>query len=81
MADKQLFERLSQGIGKRALAMMEVFPFFIVGELVDVEEDHLDIVAESGVALELVGHKFDISLDSISAIYVEEFDGQIPTLK
>lgn len=81
MIDKLLFERLSEGINRRVLAMIETFPFFIVGELVDVEEDHLDIVAESGVALELVGHKFDISLDSISAIYVEEFDGQIPTLK
>ena len=37
-----LSEKLSQGIGRRALVMIEVFPFFIVGTLDDVQGDHIN---------------------------------------
>ena len=76
-----LAEKLSQGIGRRALVMIEVFPFFIVGTLDDVQGDHINIIAEFGVPLQFQGKDFNLNIANIAALYVEENEGEIPRMQ
>lgn len=73
-----LAERLSRGLGKRVLVMIQNFPFFIVGRLVDVQGDHINIIAEFGVPLEFQGKDFNLNIANIAALYVEAVEGEIP---
>lgn len=73
-----LVKKLRKGLNKRVLVMIEAFPFFIVGTLVDVASNQIDILAEFGVPLPLKNNVFHINIESIVAVYVEEQDGEIP---
>lgn len=79
--NKTLEQELENGIGKRALVMLPSFPFFIVGKLEDVGTGCISIIAESGVAVELKGTEFYISIENIAAVFVEGVHGEIPRLK
>lgn len=76
-----LAEKLELGLGRKALVMIEVFPFFIVGTLDDVQGDHINIIAEFGVPGEFEGKDFNLNIANIAALYVEEFDGEIPDMR
>ena len=76
-----LSEKLSIGLGNRVLVMIETFPFFIVGILDDVQGDHINIIAESGVPLQFRGKDFNLNIANIAALYVEETEGEIPKME
>lgn len=76
-----LAEKLNRGLGRRVLVMISTFPFFIVGKLVDVQGDHINIIADFGVPLEFQGKDFNLNIANIAALYVEEVQGEIPMPK
>ena len=49
--------------------MIEQFPFFIVGEVLEVYDECLIMRADFGVPVELLGKTFFISIDKIITFY------------
>lgn len=76
-----LLNKLLAGVGNRILVMTEAFPFFVVGTLVEAGATQICVRSEFGVPAPLENKNFWIQLEHISAFFVEEFEGQIPTIK
>lgn len=65
---------------ERILIMTECYPFFMVGKIVEQQNDTISVKAEFGVPLPLKDRVFHIQKDSISAYYVEHDSCKIPTI-
>lgn len=76
-----LLNKLLAGIGNKILVMTEAFPFFVVGTLVDADADAICVRSEFGVPAPLRNQEFWIQLEHISAFFVEEWKGQMPSIK
>lgn len=72
---------LKKGVGSRIMVILESFPFFMTGKLVDVDPDTVAVEAQEGVPIQLVGHTFHISQASIAAFFIEEKGFPIPRLE
>ena len=69
VVEKTLSEALSELIGQKDRIMLEQFPFFIVGEVLEVYDECLIMRADFGVPVELQGKTFFISIDKIITFY------------
>ena len=67
-------------LDRRILIMTECYPFFMVGKIVEEQEDTVCVKSEFGVPLPLKDRVFHIKKDSISAYYVENDSCKIPTV-
>ena len=76
-----LLNKLLVGVGNKILVMTEAFPFFVVGTLEEAEATQIYVRSEFGVPAPLKNQVFCIQLEHISAFFVEEVPGQIPTIK
>lgn len=72
---------LKKGIRSRILVMLESFPFFMTGKLVDVKPDTVVIEAQEGIPIQLVGRTFHISQANIAAFFIENKEFPIPILE
>ncbi|MDU1055137.1 hypothetical protein [Clostridium baratii] len=70
VVEKTLSEALSELINQKdRIIMLEQFPFFIVGEVLEVYDECLIMRADFGVPVELLGKTFFISIDKIITFY------------
>jgi|GEM_PF-1303941 len=67
--------------GKRALVLIPQFPFLIIGTIVDVEGDYLQIKAEITNLAEFDGETFNIHIDKIEVFYIERKGRPIPDIR
>lgn len=68
--EKTLSEVLGELIGQKdRIIMLEQFPFFIVGEVLEVYDECLIMRADFGVPVELLGKEFFISIEKIVTCY------------
>lgn len=75
-----LLNKLIAGEGNKILVMTEAFPFFVVGTIEEVDATQINVRVEFGVPAPLKNQVFNIQLEHISAFFVEEVPGQIPTV-
>lgn len=70
VVNETLSEALSELIGEKdRIIMLETFPFFIVGEILEVYDECLIMRADFGVSTELLGTTFFISIEKIVTFY------------
>ena len=70
VVEKTLSEALSELIGQKdRIIMLEQFPFFIVGEVLEVYDECLIMRADFGFPVELQGKEFFISIEKIVTFY------------
>lgn len=70
VVEKTLSEALSELINQKdRIIMLEQFPFFIVGEVLEVYDECLIMRADFGVPVELQGKEFFISIEKIVTFY------------
>ena len=76
--NKSIECKLSASIGKKALIMIEYYPFSLVGILENVENEEIWINAKFGVSAPLKDNVFQIRIDAISALFAETEQNKIP---
>ncbi len=69
---------LSNNIGKKVLVMTEYYPFFFVGILEKAENEEIWVCVKFGVSAALKNKVFQVRLDAISALFVEDDENEIP---
>lgn len=72
---------LRKGIGSRIVVILDSFPFFMTGKLVDIDPGVVAIEAQEGIPIQLVGRTFYITQASIAAFFIEEKGFPIPHLE
>ncbi len=66
---------------KRALILIEPFPFLIIGSIVEVVSDYVVIEAEVTNVSELDGEIYRIHIDDIEVFYIEKEGRPIPDIR
>jgi len=76
-----LREEIVQGIGRRALFLTAQFPFLLIGEILDVVSDYIQIDVETTHIEQLENRVWTLNIDTINAFYIERpGQTQIPDL-
>lgn len=75
---KNIQKQFLDGIGKKALVLLEAFPFFFTGKVKAAGKDFAVIVTEFGLPIQLLNKPFIVNFDTINAFFVEDGENQIP---
>lgn len=70
-----------ESAGRRALLLIEAFPFLVIGEIVSVISDFVLMMVETTHISELEGRQMRIHLDNIKAFFIENGDIRIPKIE
>ncbi|MCM3782132.1 hypothetical protein M3231_04050 [Neobacillus mesonae] len=76
-----LVEELSQAVGNRILILIEPYPFFLVGELVEVRGDTIFVLVELSNIPEFDNINVRVHIDDIQVYFVETPDNPIPEIR
>jgi len=76
-----LREEIIQGIGNRALFLTAQYPFLLIGEILDVVSDYIQVDVETTHIEQLENRVWTLNIDTINAFYIERpGQAQIPNL-
>ncbi|WP_234998402.1 hypothetical protein [Salirhabdus sp. Marseille-P4669] len=79
--DEALIEHFRAGMGHKLLAITPSFPFFFIGKIRDVVEDHVVVDVETVPNQELENRRWYIHVHNIELFFIEREEGpKIPEL-
>ncbi|KMK75131.1 hypothetical protein [Alkalihalobacillus pseudalcaliphilus] len=73
-------EAFEEAIGRRALILIEEFPFLIIGEIEEVIGDFVFICVETTHISEIEGRVIRVHLDDVQTFYIEMNGPRIPQI-
>lgn len=76
-----LDETFGQATGRRALALLNSFPFLVIGRVRDVVHGLLAVEVETTHLTELEGRLLWIRLDAVEAFHIEDGEHPIPVVR
>jgi hypothetical protein len=72
-----LIQHFTNGIGHRAIMLSPSYPFFFIGEIMNVMNDIVEIYVETTSFAQLENRSWFLHIDNIEVFYIER-DGEIP---
>ena len=74
-------KEFSDSARRRAFILISSYPFLIIGEILNVVSDYLEIKAEVTNGAELDNEVFKVHIDDIEVFYIEKDGKKIPDIR
>lgn len=70
-----------EAAGRRAFILINPFPFMVIGEIVGVANDYLQLIIETTSINELEGRTINLHIDEVEVFYIELDGPPIPRIE
>lgn len=74
-------KEFSDNVERRAFILISSYPFLIIGEILNVISDYLEIKAEVTNVAELDNEIFKVHIDDIEVFHIEKHGRKIPDIR